>query len=199
MQDPYFPHGNVDLHYALECTAEDDGSEAGSASNGSTGRGIRLLTNRRSYHLVADTDASRDDWVKAIQKAIFRTQHEGESVKVRCSFFFVVQLLSPVRTRGRGDWGSLSCRHATLCHARSFLSIHLTLSLMAPLYPSPSLAFPLRLPFHSRPSPRSTSLRRSILPTHSRLKSSKVLRPPARRSRSTHTSLPTLSTSRLPS
>jgi hypothetical protein len=69
LQDPYFPHGNVDLQYAIECEPVDE-------------RTIRLLTNRRSYTFYADTSAGRDEWVKAIRKVIFRTQHEGEAVKI---------------------------------------------------------------------------------------------------------------------
>ncbi|KAL7418121.1 hypothetical protein BDY24DRAFT_374148 [Mrakia frigida] len=67
--DPYFPHGNVDLQYAIDCEAVDE-------------KTIKLTTNRRSYTFTSDTAASREEWVKAIRKVMFRTQHEGENVKI---------------------------------------------------------------------------------------------------------------------
>ena len=69
-QDPYFPQGNVDLQYAIDCESHEE-------------RSFKLRTNRKSYTFIADTSASREEWVKAVRKAMFRTQHEGENVKVR--------------------------------------------------------------------------------------------------------------------
>ena len=68
-QDPYFPKGNVSLQYALSCDPADETR-------------FKLRTSERSYTFTADTEASRDEWIKSIQKVIFKTQHEGESVKV---------------------------------------------------------------------------------------------------------------------
>ena len=70
LQDPYFPQGNVDLQYAIECETIEDKS-------------FKVVTNRKSYTFIADTAASREEWVKAVRKVMFRTQHEGENVKVR--------------------------------------------------------------------------------------------------------------------
>lgn len=68
-QDPYFPKGNVSLQYASSCDPLD-------------GTKFKLRTAERNYTFSADTEHARDEWVKAIQKVMFKTQHEGESVKV---------------------------------------------------------------------------------------------------------------------
>ena len=74
MQDPYFPKGNVSLQYASSCDAIDE-------------HRFKLRTSERNYTFTADSEKSRDEWIKAIQKVMFKTQHEGESVKV--SWIFV--------------------------------------------------------------------------------------------------------------
>jgi sterol 3beta-glucosyltransferase len=44
---------------------------------------FKLRTPERNYTFKADTEDGRDEWIKAIHKVMFKTQHEGESVKVR--------------------------------------------------------------------------------------------------------------------
>ncbi|KAF8758997.1 the biosynthesis of sterol glucoside [Rhizoctonia solani] len=61
--DPYFPHGNIDLRYAISCDAHRE-------------KGIRLRTNQKTITLQADSVPSRDEWV------IFKAQNMGESVKI---------------------------------------------------------------------------------------------------------------------
>ena len=68
-QDPYFPKGSVSLHYVSSCDAIDS-------------KRFKLRTSERNYSFSAETEASRDEWLKAIEKVIFKTQHEGEIVKV---------------------------------------------------------------------------------------------------------------------
>ena len=67
--DPYFPKGNVSLQYASSCDAIDETR-------------FKLRTSERNYTFTADTEANRDEWIKAIQKVMFKTQHEGECVKL---------------------------------------------------------------------------------------------------------------------
>ncbi|WVF70804.1 hypothetical protein IAT40_005598 [Kwoniella sp. CBS 6097] len=67
--DPYFPKGNVSLQYCSSCDAVDETK-------------FKLRTAERNYTFTADTEASRDEWIKAIQKVMFKLQHEGESVKL---------------------------------------------------------------------------------------------------------------------
>lgn len=68
-QDPYFPHGVVDLRYVMSCEPSGD-------------KDIRLRTNQKSIKLAADSLPSRDEWVKAIRKVMFKAQNMGDSVKV---------------------------------------------------------------------------------------------------------------------
>ncbi|WVR05782.1 hypothetical protein IAU60_002807 [Kwoniella sp. DSM 27419] len=67
--DPYFPKGNVSLQYASSCDPIEDCK-------------FKLRTPERNYTFTADTEASRDEWIKAIKKVMFKTQHEGETVKL---------------------------------------------------------------------------------------------------------------------
>ncbi len=76
LQDPYFPHGVVDLRYAISCEPTND-------------RDIRLRTNQKTIRLSADSAPSRDEWVKAIRKVMFRAQNTGDSVKV-CDLRFAL-------------------------------------------------------------------------------------------------------------
>ena len=69
LQDPYFPHGIVDLRYAISCDAVGE-------------KGLSLRTNQKTVHLSADSIPARDEWVKAIRKVMFKAQNMGDSVKV---------------------------------------------------------------------------------------------------------------------
>lgn len=69
IQDPYFLNGIVDLRYAISC---DPAGE----------REFRLRTNQKSLLLAADSVPSREEWVKAIRKVIFKAQNMGDTVKV---------------------------------------------------------------------------------------------------------------------
>ena len=72
MQDPYFPKGNVSLLYASSCDSLDETR-------------FKLRTSERNYTFTAESEASKDEWMKAIQKVMFKAQHEGENVKVGMS------------------------------------------------------------------------------------------------------------------
>ncbi|KAI0724242.1 hypothetical protein C8T65DRAFT_733888 [Cerioporus squamosus] len=66
--DPYFPHGVVDLRYAISC--EPVGP-----------KDIRLRTTQKSIRLAADSVPSRDEWVKAIRRVMLKAQNMGDSIK----------------------------------------------------------------------------------------------------------------------
>lgn len=73
IQDLYFPSGNVDLRYALNVEMnERDGKH----------KEFNLFTLNRVYHLRADSSASARQWVKQIQKVIFKSRNQGNNVKV---------------------------------------------------------------------------------------------------------------------
>lgn len=59
----------MSLQYASSCDAIDETR-------------FKLRTSEKNYTFTAESEASRDEWIKAIQKVMFKTQHEGESVKV---------------------------------------------------------------------------------------------------------------------
>ncbi|KAF9015467.1 hypothetical protein BDQ17DRAFT_1386196 [Cyathus striatus] len=67
--DPYFPHGIVDLRYAISCEPAGE-------------KEFRVRTHQKSVTLGADSVPSRDEWVKAIRKVIFKAQNMGDSVKI---------------------------------------------------------------------------------------------------------------------
>ncbi|KAF8746324.1 hypothetical protein AX14_000107 [Amanita brunnescens Koide BX004] len=77
--DPYFPHGIVDLRYASSCepTGEKD---------------FRLRTNQKTVLLSADSVPSRDEWVKAIRKVIFKAQNSGDSVKIAIPYSLILDI-----------------------------------------------------------------------------------------------------------
>ncbi|KAG8833095.1 Sterol 3-beta-glucosyltransferase [Serendipita sp. 399] len=78
--DPYFPHGVVDLRYAISCDPYGQ-------------KEMRIRTNQRTVHLEADSVPSRDEWVKSIRKVIFAAQNMGDSVKIAIPYSAVVDVL----------------------------------------------------------------------------------------------------------
>ena len=69
VQDPYFPHGVVDLRYTISCEIVDSKS-------------FRLRTSQKTVRLGTDSTTNRDEWIKAIRKVVFKAQNQGDSVKV---------------------------------------------------------------------------------------------------------------------
>lgn len=41
-----------------------------------------VVTHQRVYHFKADSAASAKEWVKTLQKVIFRSHNDGDSVKI---------------------------------------------------------------------------------------------------------------------
>ncbi|KAL6299038.1 UDP-Glycosyltransferase/glycogen phosphorylase [Sparassis latifolia] len=77
--DPYFPHGIVDLRYAITC--EPTGEKE-----------IRIRTNQQTIKLSADSVPSRDEWVKAIRRVMFKAQNMGDSVKIAIPYTTIVDV-----------------------------------------------------------------------------------------------------------
>ncbi|PKS12321.1 hypothetical protein jhhlp_001621 [Lomentospora prolificans] len=69
----YFPHGQIDLRYAISANVTD--KEKG-------GTHFSVTTHHRTYYLKADSAPSAKEWVKAIQRVIFRSHNDGDSVKI---------------------------------------------------------------------------------------------------------------------
>ncbi|KAI1797585.1 UDP-Glycosyltransferase/glycogen phosphorylase [Ganoderma leucocontextum] len=77
--DPYFPHGVVDLRYAITCEPINE-------------KDIRLRTNQKSIRLSADSVPSRDEWVKAIRRVMLKAQNMGDSIKIAIPYPTVVDV-----------------------------------------------------------------------------------------------------------
>ena len=62
----------MDLRYAISCDPLGE-------------KGFRLRTNSKTVILSADSIPSREEWMKAIRKVIFKAQNTGDNVKVNTS------------------------------------------------------------------------------------------------------------------
>ncbi|KAI9830257.1 MAG: hypothetical protein M1819_005784 [Sarea resinae] len=71
--DLYFPSGHVDLRYGISAELRDKNKDT---------TGFTVTTDQRTYHFRADSPVSAKEWVKNLQKVIFRTHNEGDSVKI---------------------------------------------------------------------------------------------------------------------
>lgn len=73
--DLYFPSGNIDLRYGISANvAEKD--------KGKDATHFTVVTHERKFHFRADSIPSAKEWVKALQKIIFRSHNDGDSVKI---------------------------------------------------------------------------------------------------------------------
>lgn len=68
----YFPSGTIDLRAGISA-ALDKTKESLS---------FALTTHDRAYRFKADSAASAKEWVKTLQKVIFRSHNDGDSVKI---------------------------------------------------------------------------------------------------------------------
>ncbi|KAI8627611.1 glycosyltransferase family 1 protein [Xylariaceae sp. FL1651] len=69
----YFPHGQIDLRYAISANVTDKDKKAMHFS---------VVTHHRTYHFRADSAPSAKEWVKSLQRVIFRSHNDGDSVKI---------------------------------------------------------------------------------------------------------------------
>ncbi|KAJ5132352.1 hypothetical protein N7448_006510 [Penicillium atrosanguineum] len=72
----YFPSGHVDLRYGISASLAEP------KTKGAEVRDFQVTTDQRTYYFRADSATSAKEWVKGLQKVIFRTHNEGDSVKV---------------------------------------------------------------------------------------------------------------------
>ncbi|KAH9843473.1 glycosyltransferase family 1 protein [Teratosphaeria destructans] len=87
--DPYFPEGNVDLRYAVsaELTPKEGDDEKNSVL-------FALTIEDRVYRLKAESASSAREWVRQLQKVIFRSHNDGDSVKISIPIANVVDVES---------------------------------------------------------------------------------------------------------
>ena len=74
--DLYFPSGNIDLRYGISA------SLAGTKDKSKDTKDFSVTTDHRTYHFRADSASSAKEWVKTLQKVIFRSHNDGDSVKI---------------------------------------------------------------------------------------------------------------------
>ncbi|KAL2268062.1 hypothetical protein VTJ83DRAFT_2908 [Remersonia thermophila] len=72
-KDLYFPHGQIDLRYGISATITDKDKE---------GVNFAVATSHRTYYFRADSPQSAKEWVKSLQRVIFRSHNDGDSVKI---------------------------------------------------------------------------------------------------------------------
>jgi sterol 3beta-glucosyltransferase len=72
-QDLYFPQGQIDLRYGVSATITDKDKE---------GINFAVSTDKRTYYFRADSPHSAKEWVKTLQRIIFTSHNEGNSVKI---------------------------------------------------------------------------------------------------------------------
>jgi len=75
--DLYFPRNRINLSRAISASVlehkENKDKEATE---------FVIESEKRTYKFIADSAASALEWVRAVQKVIFRTHNEGNSVKI---------------------------------------------------------------------------------------------------------------------
>ena len=69
----YFPHGQIDLRFGISASITDRDKE---------GIHFSVVTSNRTYHFRADSAPSAKEWVKSLQRVIFRSHNDGDSVKI---------------------------------------------------------------------------------------------------------------------
>lgn len=82
--DLYFPRGNIDLRYGISAALI---SEADKDS-----RDFRVTTDHRSYYFRADSSANAKEWVRVIQRTMFRSHNESDSVKISLGLENVIDI-----------------------------------------------------------------------------------------------------------
>jgi sterol 3beta-glucosyltransferase len=89
--DLFFPAGNIDLRYGISASLSDEGDKQ------KVTKDFALTTDHRTYNFRADSHISAKEWVKTLQKVIFRSHNDGDSVKISLPIENVIDIeQSPV-------------------------------------------------------------------------------------------------------
>lgn len=72
----YFPSGHVDLRYGISAALAERGDKEKDVKD------FTVTTDQRTYQFRADSSTSAKEWVKTLQKVIFRSHNDGDSVKI---------------------------------------------------------------------------------------------------------------------
>jgi sterol 3beta-glucosyltransferase len=82
----YFPRNRINLQYAISADMLDTKKKCDEDTT------FSVTTDERTYQFKADSVASAKEWVKSIQKVIFRTHNEGNSVKISLPIQNVIEI-----------------------------------------------------------------------------------------------------------
>ncbi|KAJ3103109.1 Sterol 3-beta-glucosyltransferase [Phlyctochytrium planicorne] len=77
----YFPTGGINLKYA---TAVEPSK--------TKENGFKIVTPRKKYHLMADTEVSKREWIAALKASIFRARNEGSDVRIVLPLASITQI-----------------------------------------------------------------------------------------------------------
>ncbi|KAK0625174.1 glycosyltransferase family 1 protein [Bombardia bombarda] len=72
-QNLYFPSGQIDLRYGISANVVDKDKD---------NVHFTVTTHHRTYNFRADSSQSAKEWVKGLQRVIFRSHNDGDSVKI---------------------------------------------------------------------------------------------------------------------
>lgn len=73
----YFPHGSIDLRFAITAALAPEKGKSSKETAYFT-----ITTETRTYYLKADSATNASEWVKQLQRVIFRNHNDGDSVKI---------------------------------------------------------------------------------------------------------------------
>jgi sterol 3beta-glucosyltransferase len=82
----YFPRNRINLQYAISAEVIE------SKKRGEEEVIFAVTTDERTYQFKADSAASAKEWLRSIQKVIFRTHNEGNSVKISLPIQNVIEI-----------------------------------------------------------------------------------------------------------
>ena len=84
--DLYFPRNRINLQYAISAEVLETKDKNRDETI------FVVTTDERTYQFKADSAASAKEWVRSIQKVIFRTHNEGSSVKISLPIQNVIEI-----------------------------------------------------------------------------------------------------------
>lgn len=130
--DLFFPAGNIDLRYGISASLAEEKEKQKMTKD------FLLTTNQRTYQFKADSHTSAKEWVKNLQKVIFRSHNDGDSVKISLPLGNVIDIeQSPViefaetlkvRVVESGDSYAIDEVCANLAYSLGFLTVNSTSS-----------------------------------------------------------------------
>ncbi|KAF4536622.1 hypothetical protein BFW01_g5324 [Lasiodiplodia theobromae] len=84
--DLYFPRGRINLRYAISAVLAEPKDKTREPTD------LSITTNQKTYVLRAESAASAKEWVKLLQKVIFKSHNDGDSVKISIPLANVMEI-----------------------------------------------------------------------------------------------------------